>query len=215
MSSTRLSHKTINLSPLTHASVSAVIPTSASTISSPRVSTDSYKPGKRSGLIVKKKTGSLLIGREAERPLFSGTRSKGNREKTQLLNVVRPVEAVFPLPSPPVSPRSSHRCLVKTDKQRIADLEGKLLRLSQKHKRLEGCYKALLVKSVERETITPDLDHTRDSVQLTPRRVVEDPMAEVIHILNELRSKVDHVEYLSSTMWSCLSPRQGSATDRY
>ena len=198
--------------------------TSASTLSTPRVSTDSYRPGKvakTSGIIVKKKSGSLLIGAEAEKPLFSGmkecigVRSHGSREKSKLLTVVLSSEPVFPLPTPPLSQRSSHRSSATTDKQRIADLEGKLTRLSQRYKRLESCYRELLVKSVERDRVTPDLDHTRDSAQVTPRQYVEEPMVQVIHILNELRGKVDRVESLSSSMWSCLSPHQGSATDRY
>lgn len=216
MSSSRLSYKPVTLSPQTQAS--AAVLTSASTLSTPRVSTDSYRPGKvakTSGIIVKKKSGSLLIGAEAEKPLFSGMRSHGSREKSKLLTVVLSSEPVFPLPTPPLSQRSSHRSSATTDKQRIADLEGKLTRLSQRYKRLESCYRELLVKSVERDRVTPDLDHTRDSAQVTPRQYVEEPMVQVIHILNELRGKVDRVESLSSSMWSCLSPHQGSATDRY
>lgn len=216
MSSSRLSHKTITLSPQTQASVAVL--TSASTLSTPRVSTDSYRPGKGAktgGLIVKKKSGSLLIGADAEKPLFSGVRSHCSREKSELLTVIRSSEAIFPLPTPPLSQRSSHRSSVTTDKQKIADLEGKLKRLGQRYKRLEASYKELLVKSVERDRVTPDLDHTRDSAQVTPRHYVEEPMAQVLHILNELRCKVDRVESLSSSMWSCLSPQHGSATDRY
>lgn len=196
-------------------SPSAALLTSASTISTPRVSTESYRPGKSSlssGIIVKKKTGSLT---DIEKPLFSSTRREEDSRKEEILNGIRAADAVFPLPSPLSSNRSPGRSANPSDKQKIAELESKLTRLAQRYKRLESSYKALLVKSVERERATPDLDHTRDSVQWSPKRQGEEPLQEVVHILTELRSRIDRVENLTSSMWAVISPSQGSATDRY
>lgn len=168
--------------------------------------------GKKRPLIVKKLTQSVPGSAGRTTPLLPTDRKSKRYQKSEseeeLLNVVKATEAVLPMPTPEpaiVTDFSVSRTVFSPDKQRIALLESKLQQLSSRYKKLEGSYRVLLVRESSRETaFSPDSDPTRDSVQMlmTPRH---EPMTEVLHMLRDLKGKVERVEVLTSALWARLS----------
>lgn len=234
VAATRLSQlrKSASLSshvkPDPHTSLSSpangVLTLASSAISSPRVSIGSTRPQfkskKTTPLIVKKKTISAPSVSSSTTPLFSAERRSKRYQKSEseeeLLNIIKESDVVLPLPAPDPSVRHESPAprLVTPDRQRISDLEGRLKRLTSKYRKLESSYRILLVRSTGRESaLSGDLDHTRDSVQysLTPRRQTEEPIVEVLHVLTELKAKVDRMESLTSTMWTMLAGKSNVA----
>jgi hypothetical protein len=178
--------------------------TSTSRLSLPR--------GKKRPLIVKKSTQSVPGTNGRTTPLFPTERRSKRYQKSEseeeLLNVIKCTQAVLPMPTPDHTISkdfSAQRTAVSPDKQKIASLESKLQLLSAKYKKLEGSYRVLLVRSSGRDSaFSPDSDHTHDSVQLSlsPR---QEPITEVLHLLKDLKAKIDRVEVVTSALWSRMS----------
>lgn len=185
-----------------NAALASPLLTSTSRLSIPR--------GKKRPLIVKKSTQSVPGTTGRTTPLFPAERRSKRYQKSEseeeLLNVIKATQAVLPMPAPDLTTSkdfSTSRNAASPDKQKIASLESKLHSLAAKYKKLEGSYRVLLVRNAGREiAFSPDLDHTRDSLPLTPRH---EPLTEVMHMLRELNAKVDRVEVLTSAMWSRMS----------